>query len=456
VNRVGEFDGSLADAAMAVRDALQHAVELRMLRADVPVGSYLSGGLDSSLIAAMGHRLKGNRFSTFSIRFEDAEYDETSYQHEVAARLGTDHHELVVRYRDLATVFPEVIRHAERPLLRTGAAAMYVLSGLVHEAGVKVVLTGEGADEMFACYDLFREAKVRRFWGRQPGSAMRPRLIARLYPHVSRSPIAAQQIAAEFFGQDRERWAEPGFSHAIRWRSAAALQRLFSSEMREAARSVDVTARLLSDLPSEFGQWSFLAQDQYLEIRTLLSGYVLASQGDRMLMAHSVEGRFPFLDTNVGELAERLPARYKLMGLSEKHVLKVAAEGLVPEDVIRRSKQPFRAPDAISFVGPGIAPWVDEVISDRAVLDAGVFDPRAVASLWRKSRDRTANDQFSNADNMALVGVLSTGLLHQAFIRDAPAATPERHYTTVVDRLAPPALYQRPRAALGGISVDGS
>lgn len=205
----------------------------------------------------------------------------------------------------------------------------------MRKAGIKVVLTGEGADEMFAGYDLFREAKVRRFWAKFPGSARRPRLLERLYPYLARSPVSQQAMARKFFGRNLENWSAPGFSHDTRWRSASALKRLFAPRVREAAAE-DAVARLLADLPREFRSWSFLAQDQYLEIRTLLAGYLLSSQGDRMLMGHSVEGRFPFLDANVVRLASSLPARYKLRVLDEKHVLKRASRELVPEAILRR------------------------------------------------------------------------------------------------------------------------
>ena len=221
------FRGSLAEAAERVRETLEQAVRLRMLRADVPVGSYLSGGLDSSLVAAMGRRVKGGTFCTFSLRFEDAEYDETPFQRAVASRIGSEHREIVVSRRDIADAFPAVVAHAERPLLRTAPAPLYLLSRLVRDAGIKVVLTGEGADEMFGGYDLFREGKVRRFWGRRPASELRPRLLERLYPYLARSPVAQLGMAREFFGRGRERWAEPGFAHQTRWQSGAALQRLF-------------------------------------------------------------------------------------------------------------------------------------------------------------------------------------------------------------------------------------
>ena len=189
---------------MQVRAALERATSLRMLRADVPVGSYLSGGLDSSLIAALGPARQGVTIQTFSLRFEDAEYDETVHQRAMAAYLGSDHHEVLVTRGDIARVFPEVVYHTERPVLRTAPAPLFLLSRLVRESGIKVVLTGEGADEMFAGYDLFREAKVRRFWARQPQSAARPRLLERLYPYLERSPVSQRAIMRQFFGQGLE------------------------------------------------------------------------------------------------------------------------------------------------------------------------------------------------------------------------------------------------------------
>ena len=429
------FRGTVADAGEQVLEALENAVRLRMLRADVPVGCYLSGGLDSSLIAALGRRVKGEKFCTFSLRFEDAEYDETPYQRAVAGLIDSDHREIVVGRRDIAEAFPAVVAHAERPLLRTAPAPLFLLSRLVRDSGIKVVLTGEGADEMFGGYDLFREGKVRRFWGRQPASTWRPRLLERLYPYLARSPVAQQGMAREFFGRGRERWAEPGFAHQTRWQSAAALQRLFTPDLRHEAQRVDVVARLLGSLPGSFRRWSFLAQDQYLEVRTLLSGYLLSSQGDRMLMGNSVEGRFPFLDVDVVALASSLPTSAKLRGLDEKHVLKRAARGLVPPEVLARPKQPYRAPDALSFVGPGAPAWVEETLSEKAVAETGVFDPRAVDRLWKKCQSTGGDEQFSNADNMALVGVLSTGLLHEQLIRSRPGQMAPTFFRTFVDRL---------------------
>ncbi|MDB4956839.1 MAG: hypothetical protein JWO36_4408 [Myxococcales bacterium] len=436
IGGAGGFAGSIDEAAEALRAALETATALRLLRADVPVGCYLSGGLDSSLVSALARRAHGDRLRTFSLRFSDTEYDETAFQRQMVELLGSEHHEVVVSRADIANVFPDAIWHIERPILRTAPAPLLLLSRLVRDAGIKVVLTGEGADEMFAGYDLFREARVRRFWAREPHSKLRPRLLDRLYPYLARSPAGARAMAREFFGRDLDRAGAADFAHGPRWRSAVALHRLFSADTRAAIASAgDPIERLLATFPAEFQRWDPLARDQYVEIRTLLSGYLLAAQGDRMAMASSIEGRFPFLDINVVALAASLPADYKLRVLDEKHVLKRAAEGLVPDSIIKRPKQPYRAPDALAFCGKGTPAWIADELSPQAIAACGVFDPIAVARLWRKC-DSLSSDagQLSNADNMALTGILSTQLLHR-LVHARPNQQPPITTSTLVDRL---------------------
>jgi len=169
-----------------------------------------------------------------------------------------------------------------------------------------------------------------------------------------------------------------------------------------------------------------------------LTGYLLSSQGDRMLMAHSVEGRFPFLDPHVVDLANGLPPSFKLRGLDEKHVLKRAAAGVVPEAILRRPKQPYRAPDALAFVGDDRPDWIDNLVSPGTIASTGVFDPIGVERLWRKCRTGAGRAQLSNADNMALVGVLSTGLLVEQLVRSEPGRHHRVEFQTSVDRLATP------------------
>lgn len=434
VGATDRFAGSLDEATDALTHALEEATRLRMVRADVPVGSYLSGGLDSSLVAAMAARAKPSGFKTFSLRFADAEYDETPYQRAMVERLGTEHAEVLVSRKDIADVFPEVIGFTERPIVRTAPAPLFLLSRLVKQSGIKVVLTGEGSDEMLAGYDLFREAKVRRFWAVSPKSPWRPKLLERLYPYLTRSPVSQQALTRQFFGRGLERAKSPGFSHEPRWSGTSALKRLFSAEVKAAVAGGDVLKDFLATLPGEFSSWPALAQDQYLEVRTLLSGYLLSSQGDRMLMGNSVEGRFPFLDREVIALANSLPPSFKLKVLDEKHVLKRVARELVTPEILSRPKQPYRAPDALSFVGAERPGWVDEVMSDAALRDAGLFDAKAVAQLWAKCVSRKEDGQFSHSDNMAVVGVLSTQLVHQQLVRGAPS-TRQPVLKTLVENL---------------------
>ena len=408
-------DRQVAEAAEELRASLEQATRLRMLRADVPVGAYLSGGIDSSVIGALVRRFHDGDFRTFSLRFDHQDFDEGDYQQLMVDHLRTDHQSVTVGYRDIAAAFPEVVWFAEAPMLRSAPAPLYLLSGLVREQGFKVVLTGEGADEFLAGYDIFREAKVRRFWARSPGSALRPQLLDRLYPWLARSPARVKALQRAFFGKGLDRAGEPHFSHLPRWESAASLMRLFSPDTKQALEGEDVVQDLLAALPPEAHTWEPLGQAQYLEITTLLSGYLLSSQGDRMLMGHSVEGRFPFLDHNVMELACAMPPEVKLRALCEKHVLKEAARDLVPPGILRRDKQPYRAPDAQSFVQDDAPGYVEEVLSLESLEQAGIFAPRPSRMLLEKCR-RMGEKTPSNADNMALLGLISTQLLHRQLV----------------------------------------
>ncbi len=430
----GRFAGTRDDAVAAVKGALDRATALRVQRADVPVGSYLSGGLDSSLVAAMGRQHAAGRFRTFSLRFDDAEYDETAYQRLMVERLASEHEEVVVSRQDIANVFPEVVHHAERPILRTAPAPMFLLSKLVRRHGIKVVLTGEGADEVFAGYDIFREGKVRRFWARRPLSTHRPRLLERLYPYLARSPVSQQAMARQFFGRNLQDFAKPGFAHGPRWHTTSALQRLFSAEIRQRGACNDVVAEFVATLPLEFPLWSPLAQDQYIEIRTLLHGYLLSSQGDRMQLGNSVEGRFPFLDKDVIALADSLPDACKLHVLDEKQVVKRAASGLVPQEILDRKKQPYRAPDALAFSGNAAPDYLDEVLCEGALRESGVFQVAPAMQLLGKCRSKAGDARLSNTDNMAFVGILSTQLLHRQMIATRPYGSPALSFKTDVDQ----------------------
>lgn len=419
-DRHAETPQDLRENAERLRDAVTAATCLRFARADVPVGAYLSGGLDSAVTASVIARLPGVRLQTFSLRFTDDEFDEGGFQAQIADRLGTEHQSITVGERDIADVFPDVVRHAETVLLRTAPAPMFLLSRLARSSGCTVVVTGEGADEVLAGYDIFREARVRDFLARSPESPERRRALSRLYPWMRRSPAAHVAFAAAFFGNGYDA-TDPARSHRPRWQATSALRALLA---RDSAGD-DPTVELTQRLRSVGERWDPLSQAQWLEMTALLPGYILSSQGDRMLMANSVEGRFPFLDPEVVALAASFPARQKMLGLDEKHLLKRAFADLVPPGVLSRPKQPYRAPDAASFFAGGTPDWFDEVMGESALRAGGLFHPGRVAHLVEKCR-RRAGRGLSNTDNMRIVAVASAQLLISQFVgargRVRPAA----------------------------------
>ena len=397
-----------------LRSHLIDASKLRFTRSDVPVGSYLSGGIDSSITSSIVANNTQAPLKTFSIRFSDSEFDEGHYQKEIVKRLGSDHQDASVTARDIGSVFPDVIWHAERPILRTAPAPLFILSRRVRESGYKVVVTGEGADEVLAGYDIFREAKVRQFLARNPSSKKRLKLIRKLYPWMERSPGNSPAFANLFFSKGLD-LQDPGFSHRPRWDTTSSLKNILDPEFRQAAEKIDVTEELYSKLPGDYGKWDLLCRAQWLEMVTLLPGYILSAQGDRMLMANSVEGRFPFLDYRLVDFANQLPPRHKLLALNEKHLLKIAFKDMIPETVLKRPKQPYRAPDAVSFFSGGDVDWVNEVTRVSKIKNAGIFNPKAVSGLLNKCR-RLKGHRMSNTDNMRTVALMSTMLVFHHFI----------------------------------------
>ncbi|KAB2940291.1 MAG: asparagine synthase (glutamine-hydrolyzing) [Hyphomicrobium sp.] len=399
-----------------VRALLLDAVRIR-LRADVPIGAYLSGGLDSSITTAAIRSFVPDQLRSFSVAFESAEFDESLYQEEMVAALELRHSVTLCRDADIAGVLPELIRHTERPIMRTAPAPMLMLSRLVRDSGFKVVMTGEGADEVFAGYDVFKEAKVRRFCAAQPSSKLRPLLLRKLYPYMPRLQSQSQRYLEAFFGGQQGTLDDPLYSHLPRFRTSAGAKGFFSSDLRAEIGSYDALAEMRDQLPAEFARWHPLSQSQYLESAYLLPGYILSSQGDRVGMANAVEGRFPFLDHRLIELAARIPPRLKLKGLVEKHILRQSVKDLLPDVIAKRPKQPYRAPESRAFLRSRVGAAVLDHMSRANVSDAGYFDAGLVARLVEKC-DKLASTGFR--DNLAFVGILSTQVWHDAFVAGAP------------------------------------
>jgi asparagine synthase (glutamine-hydrolysing) len=394
------------------------------LRADVPVGAYLSGGLDSTYITALIKKYFNDRVCTFSVSFADDRFDEGSFQNHAVEALKTDHKSIWCRERDIGEVFPQVVWHTEMPLLRTAPAPLFLLSKLVSGSAYKVVLTGEGSDEIFGGYDIFKEDKLRRFWAREPQSKIRPKLLQRLYPDIfCKENSRSQSFLENFFRRGLPDVNSPAYSHIIRWENTAQIRGFFTQEIQDLVdKEGDFVNRFLDTLPSDFMSWDPLSRAQYTEISIFLSNYLLSSQGDRMAMAHAVEGRFPFLDHRVVEFACRVPPRFRLRALREKFILRKAASKVIPPELANRPKRPYRAPISRCFLENPAKDYVEELLSGSVLRQSGYFQPSKVARLIEKCR-KQGGFLLSERENMALAGILSTQLLDYQFIQKFPAYT---------------------------------
>lgn len=399
------------DYAEELWHLLNDSVRLR-LRSEVPVATYLSGGLDSSVVTAIVKRLTRQHLRSFSVAFDEPEFDESHYQNEVVRHVGTEHQQVPCSLSDIAQVFPDVVWHTEKPILRTAPAPLFMLSRLVRNSGFKVVLTGEGSDEILGGYDIFKEAKIRAFCGVDSSSRFRPLLLRRLYPYLTNVQTQSDPYLRAFFRVSRADLADPFFSHLPRWELTSKLKVFLSGEAHHEINGSRPTAELATTLPSHFSCWDHFLRAQYLETVHLLPSYILSSQGDRVGMAHSVEIRMPFLDYRVVAFASKLPTLLKMRVLNEKYLLKKCATGCIPASIRKRAKQPYRAPEGKSFYCRPLD-YVEELLSPGRLAQDGIFDVSCVSHLVNKFRSGTA---IGIKDNMALVGILSTQLTVDQFI----------------------------------------
>ncbi len=416
-NQNGQITDSVETITEKADEILTDAIRIR-LRADVPVGSYLSGGLDSSGITAKIARHFNNNLQTFGIRFEEAAFDEGKHQHQMVSELNVAHTEMVATNKLIAESFPEVVYHTEKPLLRTAPTPLFLLSKKVHESGLKVVLTGEGGDEMFGGYNIFREAKIRHFWARQPNSSKRANLLKELYPYILNNPRLAATLKS-FFANDLENTSDPLYSHKIRWMNTSKIKTFFSQDTQESIGSYDCYQDVLGTLPEGFNNWHTLSKAQYLESTIFLSNYLLSSQGDRVAMANSLEIRLPYLDYRLMEYMSCVPARWKILGLNEKFLLKKLFRGSLPDSITQRAKHPYRAPITQTLLNNS-TDYIDEMLCGNSITQAGIFDPLKTPRLIQKLR---SPNKSSEVDGMALAGILSTQIIYDRFIKQRPRST---------------------------------
>lgn len=397
---------SEAEAMALIRQTLEQSVRLR-LRSDVEVGVYLSGGIDSAIVARLASDISGRPPATFSVTFDDASLDESPEQQAVASALGTRHHALRITGAHIAEACPQAVYHAEMPAFRSAFIPMFLLSRLTRDNGIKVILSGEGADEAFLGYDLFKETLLRGAWDGMDEDTRRQR-IARLYPHLGH--YGPQEVAAltglyQQFSTERM----PGlFSHELRFQNGRFSARL----LKEKADPFAAIAALVGENDGLKGL-SPVQRAQWLEYKTLLPGYLLSTQGDRPALAHGVENRCPFLDQSVIDAASRINLRFD-DGYDEKRLLRRAFADDLPASVVGKRKFPYRAPDADAFAAA--RPDYLELVQSEAELAKLPFVDAAFARRLSAKVLKSPAGEISTKENQTFLFLLSITLLHRFFV----------------------------------------
>jgi asparagine synthase (glutamine-hydrolysing) len=408
-------EAELVDEFEAV---LLRAVE-RRLRADVPVVSYLSGGIDSSLVVALASHVRKASIPTFTIRIDAPGLDETAEAAVVARAFGTKSVVVGCGAAEVLHTYPRLIAAAESPVVDTSCAALLLLAEEVNRRGYKVALTGEGADEWLAGYPWYKIHRLLGLLDVVPGLPLSG-LVRRAFLKLTgapRFPWSATKRIREAAGGDNA-WLE------IYGLMSLCRPRFYSPAMRAAL--ADYTAYHDLGLDHErMRRWHPLNRSLYLGARVHLAGLLLNAKGDRVAMHSSVETRYPFLDEEVFAFLARLHPRWKLRGLREKYLLRRLAERWLPAEIARRRKAMFRAPFD-SFHGQAVPPFIEQLLSEESLRKTGYFDPSAVRHWRRALHDLRPGSTRRTSIEMGLAGVISTQMWHHQFIDGTLADLPGR------------------------------
>jgi asparagine synthase (glutamine-hydrolysing) len=411
----GEDSGKLVDE---FEQLLMQAVEER-LRADVPVGSYLSGGVDSSMILALACRLKGPAINTYTVRVDKPEFDELSAASLSAKHIGAKP-PIVQDYGDREALesYPRLIEAAEAPVIDTACGALLKLAERVHANGQKVVLTGEGADEWLVGYPWYKASKLLGFLDVLPGLklsewARRAYLRLNKVPHFP--PPWRQRVEASLGGGNA--WIDSYGMLAI------SKLRFYSEEMRAVMNDSHPWGEL--GFPVERAKrWAPLNRGVWMAARVLLAGHLLQAKGDRVAMHSSVEVRYPFLDEEVFDFTARLHPRWKLRGFRDKYLLRLLAERWIPKSIARRHKVIFRAPLDSFHMDPE-PPYVAQLLSEDSIRRTGYFDLKEVTH-WRQNFRELRHESLPRLSvEMGLAAVVATQLWHHQFMGGGLADLPE-------------------------------
>ncbi|MEX2495537.1 MAG: asparagine synthase (glutamine-hydrolyzing) [Woeseia sp.] len=407
----------------AVREKLTDAVHLR-LEADVPVGCYLSGGIDSCSIMGLAAAASQNPVKAFTIGFDSAIYDETAIATEMARATGAEQEILRVRSDQLYDHFEETLWHTERTIYNTLGVAKLLMSRRVREVDYKVVLTGEGSDELFGGYPAFRRDLFLHGLDELPASER-----AEWQLMLSQSN---EQFRGAMLAEDAV--VDPAFDSLIGftpsclqpWLAAGGrVPALLHPDLRNELVGYEPGRAIAEALDADALEGRHvLDQAQYVWIKTMLEGQILTWGGDRVDMANSMEARPPFLDHHLAEYAATLPPSMRIKGRTEKYVLREAMKGLLPETLYKREKFAFMAPPAHSDEGNWAAMkrLADENLSDRAIEDNGILDPAGVREIFELHDSPRATAATQVQLDAVINHMLGVQILYKQFVAaDIPA-----------------------------------
>jgi len=403
-----------ADYAAEFRQVFEEAVRIR-LRADVPVGCYLSGGLDSCAVLGLAAKHHPDPIRAFSLTFDHPDYDEENQAREMAAKAGADFFPIPIRQDDLADNFSPAILQSETFCVNAHGVAKYLLSRAVRDAGYKVVITGEGSDEILGGYAHFRRDML--LYNREGQSAeeitalladlerLNPVSRGLLLPHGASKPLENVRRQLGFIPS----WFETSSARA------AKMDDLLAPEFAQKFGQGESYRALLGDLDIR-GQLTGrdpVHQSLYLWSKTMLPNYILTMLGDRMEMAHSVEGRVPFLDHHVVEVVRSLPVSQKIHGMTEKFVLREAVRDVVTDTVYRRQKHPFLSPPATLNPKQKLSTLVQDTLRGPVLASIPFFDQKKVIALL--DNVNTMDEGSRVAVDQVLMLLVSACVLQQGF-----------------------------------------
>lgn len=407
-----QSDASESELIKTCREKLERAVALRM-RADVPVGCYLSGGVDSSAILGLMSQFSKNPVDAFTIAFTDKLYDETKLATFTAQSLNANHHVVTVDQPQLAQYFQETIWHCETLLVNNHAVAKFILSRFVHNAGFKVVLTGEGSDETMAGYPAFREDMLLSAAHDESINSAQLLNQLRQANKLSAGLLTSTQSGNNKFTQvDKMLGFVPSMMRATAER-AEILMGLRSGDFNTMCTAEDAFVNALQTLPAQqLVNREPLNQSLYIYNKTMLPGFVLTLLGDRMEMAHSVEGRLPFLDHDLVDFLVNIPTKMKINGLTEKYILREATRDVLIDDVYNRHKHPFMAPPAFSCNQP-MHDLMCEKFYGASLKELPFYDENKVITLFELTEKMT-DDERRKYDSI-FMHLLSACVLQEKF-----------------------------------------